>query len=96
MVALATQLAKQRLINGTATSQEVCFYLKLGTQQAKLERERLEEENKLLRAKTETLERAANSEVDYAKVLRALKKYQGQEEESYEGVYCYDPEENVF
>lgn len=85
MIALAQRLAKKRLQEGTASSQEVVFYLKLGSQQAKLERERLEEENKLLRAKTEALERSAKSETDYGEVLKALRRYRGDSSDSSDG-----------
>lgn len=92
MIALATILAKKRLMEGTATSQEVVFYLKLGSSQARLERERLEEENKLLKAKTETLERAAKNETDYNEVIQAFKGYRGEEVDNidYSKVYVYE------
>lgn len=77
-IALATNLVKQRLINGTATSQETTFFLKLGSQQAKLEREKLARENELLRAKTDALNKGADDNVDYKEVLRVLKTYRGE------------------
>ena len=42
-----------------------------------LEKKKLEEENKLLRAKTETLQNAKNSEELYANAIQAMRKYNG-------------------
>ena len=76
--ALATKLSMQRLADGSASSQEIVYWLKAGSIQAQLEKERLIEENKLLRAKTATLENAEKNRVDYVQVLRALKSYRGE------------------
>lgn len=51
MISLAVDLAERQLLEGTASSQVITHYLKLGSSREKLERERLEEENNLLRAK---------------------------------------------
>ena len=72
---LATQLAHQQLVEGTASSQVIAHYLKLGSSIARLEKEKLEEENKLLRAKTETLQKSANMEELYSKAITAMTRY---------------------
>lgn len=77
LIALATNLVKQRLIEGTASSQEITHFLKLGSTKARLENERLIEENKLLRAKTNAIESAEDRSEQYAEVLKALKSYRG-------------------
>lgn len=77
LISLAIDLVEQRLLDGTASSQETTHFLKLGSSKAILEREKLEEENKLLRAKTEALENDKKSSSDYQAVLRALRSYQG-------------------
>ena len=86
MIALAMDLAKQRLLNGTASSQEVVHFLKLGSSKARLENEKLKEENKLLRAKTDAMQSAQKSEEVYMAALKAMKEYSGQvdEDEDYE------------
>lgn len=81
LIALATNLVKQRLIEGTASSQETTHFLKLGSTKARLENERLIEENKLLRAKTNAIESADDRHEDYLKVLEALKRYRGEVDE---------------
>ena len=77
MVALAIDLAEQQLREGTASSQVITHFLKLGSERERLERERLEEENKLLRAKTEALEAQKESKIQYEKILKALRNYNG-------------------
>ena len=78
MVYLATNLAKQQLIDGTASSQVITHFLKLGSTREKLEREKLEEENKLLRAKTEAMESSKEIKALYEEALKAMRTYNGQ------------------
>lgn len=78
MISLAMDLVEQRLRNGTATSQETVHFLKLGSMRERYEREKLENENILLRAKTEALESAARMEDLYAKAIEAMKRYGGE------------------
>lgn len=77
MIALSMELAKQQLMDGTASSQVITHFLKLGSTKEKLERERLEEENKLLRAKTEALESTKRAEELYAEAIAAFNRYSG-------------------
>ena len=77
MINLAMKLVEKRLREGTASSAETTHFLKLATTKADLEKKKLEEENKLLRAKTETLENTKNSEELYAKAIKAMRKYNG-------------------
>lgn len=86
MISLAMDCARQQLLDGTASSQVITHFLKLGSERERLERERLQEENKLLRAKTEALESAKHVEELYAEAIKAMKRYSGNadSEESYE------------
>lgn len=77
LIDLAVTLAEQQLINGTATSQVIVHYLKLGSTRERLEKERLEHENELLKAKTESLQSAAKLEETYLRALAAMKQYSG-------------------
>ena len=56
-------------------------YLKLATKREKLERERLEEENKLLRAKTEALQQNGRTEEAINNAINAFKRYSGHGDE---------------
>ena len=77
MIYLATRLAKQQLEDGTASAQLITHYLKLGSSKERLEKEKLIEENKLLRAKTESIKDAAETKQMFADVMAAMKSYAG-------------------
>lgn len=77
LIAYAVDLAEKQLREGTASSQVITHYLKLGSSRAELEREKLRQENELLRAKTETLQSAKKNEEAYIKVLDAIRRYSG-------------------
>ena len=81
MIALAVDLAEEQLRNGTASSQVITHYLKLGSTKERIEREMLEKQKDLLTAKTDALRAAQKAEEDYAKVLEALKLYSGQDDD---------------
>ena len=78
MINLAVDLAEKQLEEGTASSQVITHFLKLGSSKERLEREKLEEENKLLRAKTENLHSQKRAEELYAEALAAMRRYSGQ------------------
>ena len=86
MIALAVNLAEQQLRDGTASSQVITHFLKLATAKERLEREKLEQENKLLIAKTESLQSAKRVEELYENAIKAMKSYSGQgdEDDEYE------------
>jgi hypothetical protein len=84
LVSLATDLAEKQLVEGTASSQVMTHYLKLGSTREKLEQERLRNENDLLRSKVEALASAKRVEDLYAAALNAMRTYAGQEVEEYE------------
>jgi hypothetical protein len=77
IIAMAYQEVKRRIADGTASSQELTHFLKMGSVKARLENERLIEENKLLRAKTKALESAEDMKELYAEAIRAMATYQG-------------------
>lgn len=79
MISLAVDRAEQQLRDGTASSQIICHYLKLAATREKeeLELEKLREENKLLRAKTEAIESAKDVKELYENAIKAMQLYQG-------------------
>lgn len=77
MISLAVDLAEKQLIEGTASSQVITHYLKLGTMNHKLELEKLEKENALLKAKTESLQSSQRMEELYADAIKAMQSYSG-------------------
>ena len=84
MISYAMDLAEKRLIEGTATSQEVTHFLKLGTTLALLEKEKLRNENALTKAKIDALESQKRSEALYQDALDAMKRYSGKEQDDEE------------
>lgn len=77
MIDLAVGLAEKQLLEGTASSQVITHFLKLATVKEKLERDKLEEENKLLKAKTEALQSTKRVEELYGAAIEAMRKYNG-------------------
>lgn len=78
LIARAVDLAEQQLIDGTASSQVITHFLKLGTSRAELEREKLKHEAMLLKAKTEALQSQKRSEELMDEAIKAFKRYSGQ------------------
>lgn len=76
-MSLAVDLAEKQLLEGTASSQVITHYLKLGSTKERLEKEKLERENELLRAKTESLQSMQRIEELYANAITAMQKYNG-------------------
>lgn len=80
MIAAATNLAYKQIINGTASSQVITHYLKLGTEKNRLEMEKLKAENDMLRAKTEAIQSVQRIEELYKDAMDAMSIYSGKEE----------------
>lgn len=88
LVSLAVDCAEQQLSDGTASSQVIVHYLKMGSERYRLENERLREENKLLRAKTEELQSNKRSEELIEEALKAFRNYAGHgDPDEYQDVY---------
>lgn len=81
LISLAVGLAERQLSEGTASSQVITHFLKLGTVREQLEREKIAYENKLLEARTEAMASGARVEELYGKALNAMRSYSGQDVE---------------
>ena len=79
LTALAYNLVEQRLLDGTATSQETTYFLNLGSAKKNLELEKLRKENLLLDARTEQLGKGDRMEELLERAVRAFKGYSGEE-----------------
>ena len=77
LIALAMDEAERKIREGTASSQLICHFLKLGSEKERLEREKIERENKLLEAKVTALESSKTSEELYSKAIAAMRRYSG-------------------
>ena len=80
MIALAVDVAEQRLLDGTASSQLITHYLKLGSTREKKENAILDKQIELIDAKVENLKSTKKTEELYANALKAMKKYSGQDD----------------
>ena len=78
LISLAVDLAEKQLSEGTASSQVITHYLKLASTKETLEKEKLIQENELLKARTDSLRSAKNVELLYKKALVAMRTYSGQ------------------
>lgn len=77
LISLAIDLAEKQMIEGTASSQVITHYLKLGTERARLEKEKLQRENELLSAKTEAIKSSERIEELYSNAIKAMQIYSG-------------------
>lgn len=77
LIALAVDLVEQRLIAGTASSQETVHFLKLGSSKARYELEKLQAENELLKAKAESIHAMQHADEMFEKAIKAMQKYSG-------------------
>lgn len=89
LIALAYDAAEKDMLAGTASSQVITHFLKLGTAREQLERVKLEHETELLRARKEQLDATTNSQELYEKAIQAFRGYRGTPDEA-EGEYYDD------
>ena len=87
MVSLTMNLAREQLINGTASSQTIGHFLKLGSSREQLEQERMANEVALLEAKVEALQGAKRMEELLGDAIAAFGIYNGTAEEAEEEWY---------
>lgn len=81
MISLAVDLAEKQLLDGTASSQVITHYLKLGTMKEQLELKKIEQEIELNKAKTKALADAEEIKKLYSDALKAMRKYNGHGED---------------
>lgn len=75
LVNLAYNMAEEQMRAGTASSQVITHFLKLGTERERMEREILTKQIALLGAKTDQIETSKANEGLYAKAIEAMKSY---------------------
>lgn len=78
LISLAVDLAEKQLQEGTASSQVISHFLKMGSPKERAEREIRELEKELLVAKTEALKSQKRSEELFAEAIKAFRDYSGQ------------------
>lgn len=75
LISLAVDLAEKQLREGTASSQVITHYLKLGSTKERIEKEILEKQKELIEAKTKNLKSTERIEELYSKALDAMRSY---------------------
>ena len=88
MISMAVNLAEQQLRDGTASSQIITHYLKLGTMKEQLELEKTRAEVELMKAKAKAIAADEERDIMYKKAIEAMRIYQG--------VGGEEDEENIF
>jgi seryl-tRNA synthetase len=86
LIAAAMDLAEKQILEGTASSQVLSHFLKLGSTREKLEQKNLQENNKLLSARTKAIGDAKTSDNLLQEALAAMKRYSGRMNDSDEPV----------
>ncbi len=81
LISLAVDLAEKQLREGTASSQVITHYLKLGSTKERIEKEILEKQKDFLDAKTQNLKSIERQEQMYADALKAFRGYSGHGDE---------------
>ena len=77
LISLAVDLAEKQLSEGTASSQVIAHFLKLGSTKERIEKEILESQKELIQAKTEVMKSAKRVEELYSNALNAMRTYSG-------------------
>lgn len=91
LIAAAVNLAEKQLLEGTASPSVITHYLRLASGRERLEREKLERENEVLRAKAEALESNRRTEELYSKAIEAMRSYSGYNvDDDYVGIDLYE------
>lgn len=90
LIAKAYDLAERQIDDGSASSQVITHFLKMGAGREKLERAKIQKESLLLQARIEGAASQARVEELYGKALNAMRAYAGQDPEE------EDDDQNVF
>ena len=77
LIILAQKRAELQLLDGTASSQVIAHYLKLGASRERLEQEKIKHETALLSTKKISIESASELESKLEEALKAFGTYQG-------------------
>ena len=84
MISLAMDLAEQQLRDGTASSQLITEFVKRGSTKARSEKELLEKQRDLAAAKADAIKAADRLEELMKEATKAMRRYQGMDEEEEE------------
>lgn len=81
LIAMAINEAERRIMDGTASSQILCHYLKLGSTREKQELKLKEKELELMEAKTAAIKAEQTNAEMYENAIAAMIRYSGHQDE---------------
>ena len=87
MVSLAFDLAQSQLEDGTASAQVITHFLKFGSSQNALEKEKLRKENLLMQARVDQISAASQNSELYMEAINMMKVYTGEDPEDQSDEY---------
>lgn len=77
LISYAYDLVEQRLLDGTASSQETTHFLKLASAKYRMELEVMEQKRDLDKAKKKAIESSEEMKEVYENALEAMRRYSG-------------------
>ena len=80
LIALAYDAAEERIRNGTASSQEIVHFLRLGSEKERMAQEEMRADIELKRAKVKAIIDGEHLEKIYNDAIEAMKRYKGGDE----------------
>lgn len=81
LINLAMENAERQMMEGTASSQVITHFLKLGTAKYQYEIDKLKTDRDLGQAKIDSIHRQENTDEKYQEALEAFRLYSGEEYE---------------
>ena len=81
MISYAFDLAEKQLLDGTASAQVITHFLKFGSSQNALEKEKLRKENLLMQARVDQISASAQNSELYQEAINMMKIYTGEDPE---------------
>lgn len=86
LASAAYDLAEEQIRTGTASSQVITHFLKMGSTRERLEQKRIEHENELLQVKREAIASQQRIEELYIDAIQAMRSYGSSEGQSVETI----------
>lgn len=83
LISLAMDRAEELLISGKASSQLITHFLRLGTEKARYEREKLRADTELAKAKVDSIQSQQSSAELLQKAIDAFRTYRSSSEDDY-------------
>lgn len=84
LISMAIDLAEKQIREGTASSQVITHFLRLGSTKEKLEKQILKNQNELLIAKTSAIKSGESYKETADNAIKAFSTYSGSSDNDYE------------